>query len=395
MTSSSLRKNRRQDHVEILETRQMLSSSLNIVPTFDSTITKDKNATAIEAAINAGIKQIEGDFSNPITVRITFEENGGFAGSETKYVDVSYSSYRKALVSHATSDNDASAIASLPTGSKNPVNGSTEIALTTPEARVLGLIGESSSDDGTVSFDTADKNLTRTSIDSSKYDLQAAVMHEMDEVLGTGSVLVPADNGKAAPTGAIHAEDLYRYTSSGARSFNTTVGAKAYYSIDGGKTDLAQFNQTSGGDRGDLAPGTGGLAQVQDAFDAPGVIPVYNLEITRLDVLGYTPTFKAGLGIVTGAVYNDANGNGKQSSSEKDLSGWTIEAIQNGKVVTTCLSNASGYQLTGLSSGTYTIVEVLKSGYKQTSPASSYTVKITGTKISVVTGKDFGDEKSA
>lgn len=377
--------------VQELESRTMLSTHLTIIPTFASNITSDAKAPQIEAAINAAIKVFETDLSTPITVRILFEEGSGLGSSNTNFDTVSYSAYLSALKAHATSANDASAIATLPSGSKNPVNGGGSIDLTNPNARALGF-STSGGSDSTITLNTSICNLTRSSVNSNKYDLQSVAMHEIDEVLGTGSELDGYNNGDPTPTGAVEGDDLYRYAKAGVRSFSTSASAAAYYSIDGGKTLLGRFNQSQDGDFGDWFSENGGnVPQVQDAFATPGVIPYYNVELTRLDVLGYTPTFKVGTGIVKGYVFNDVNGNGVRNSGENFLSGWTIEAIQNGKVITTATSTALGYQITGLADGTYTIEEVAKSGYHQTTPASSYTVTITGHNV-VITGKNFGDQ---
>ena len=50
------------------------ASNLVINPTFDSTITSDPDAVAIEASINAAINFYETYFTDPIAVSITFQE---------------------------------------------------------------------------------------------------------------------------------------------------------------------------------------------------------------------------------------------------------------------------------------------------------------------------------
>ena len=53
------------------------TTGLIIHPTFDSSITSDPQAAMIEATINAAIAVYQSDFSNPITVTITFREMAG------------------------------------------------------------------------------------------------------------------------------------------------------------------------------------------------------------------------------------------------------------------------------------------------------------------------------
>ena len=67
-------------------------------------------------------------------------------------------------------------------------------------------------------------NLTRTGTPTTKYDLLAAVSHEIDEVLGLGSALNGLKNGDPTPTGAVWGMDLYRYNATRVRSFNTSAG---------------------------------------------------------------------------------------------------------------------------------------------------------------------------
>ena len=310
--------------IELLEQRQLLSASVNfgpdqlvqvpvgsvnavgkaaatgnanghltIVPTFDSTITSDPNAATIEGTINAAIAVYESHFSDPITVTITFQEMTSGLGQSLKYFgSVPYSTYRTQLAADATTADDATALSHIPTGTTNPVNGSTSMDGTLPQLRVLGFSANAPAGqtDGTIGLNTSICNLNRTNINPSKYDLMAVASHEIDEVLAFGSALNNLNNGDPTPTGAVWGDDLYRYDQNGARSFNTTEANQAYFSFDGGATDLARFNQTAGGDFSDWYSAFGGnTPQVQDAFSTPGATPNLNVELRRLDVLGFTP----------------------------------------------------------------------------------------------------------
>src|SRR5207244_5345433 len=127
------------------------------------------------------------------------------------------------------------------------------------------------------------------STDPTKFSLFATVCHEIDEVLGMSSSLNNLANGAPPPSGPIAPEDLFRYDGSGARSFNTAANAAAYFSLDG-TTDLAQFNQYSGGDYQDWYSWPFGAAtpRVQDAFATHGVNPVPDIELRVLDAIGHT-----------------------------------------------------------------------------------------------------------
>jgi hypothetical protein len=275
---------------EVLEDRRVLT--LLILPTFDSSINNDPNAVTIKATINTAIHAVESCFSDSITVKIKFKESAsGLGGSSTFITTVSYSDYLAALMSHATTADDTAALATLPAGPNNPVNGGTNVTIRTADARALGFSAFETTD-STISLNTSICNLTRVpvdpnTIDPSKYDLLAVTSHEIDEALGYGSALNNLNNGDPAPA-TIQADDLFRYDQNGARTYNTTLSTQAYFSIDGGTTDLARFNQKQGADFSDWFSTGPHTPQVQDAFDTPGATPDLGVELRRLDVLGYT-----------------------------------------------------------------------------------------------------------
>ncbi len=267
-------------------------SGLTIIPTFDSTITGDPQAATIESTINAAIAVYQSSFSDPITVHITFHEMTSGLGLSTGvyYQTVSYSSYRAALVAHATTPDDTTALAHLPSGANNPVNGNANINLKNPLARALGYTANppAGQPDGTVNLNTSIMNLSQALTDPSKYSLFGTVSHEMDEVLAFSSALNGLTNGAAAPTGAVFPEDLFRYDQTGVRSFTTDSNAASYFSLDG-TTDLARFNQYQGGDYQDWYSYYGGqIPEVQDAFSPPDTTPALGVELRVLDAIGFT-----------------------------------------------------------------------------------------------------------
>jgi hypothetical protein len=110
--------------------------------------------------------------------------------------------------------------------------------------------------------------------------------HEINAVLGLGSSL-DGSTGVALDS-TIFPEDLFRYASAGTRSFQNCPAGRpgAYFSINSGTTNLANFdNDCNGGDAGDW--GGGGPTRVQDAFGTPGATPTLGIELTALDVIGY------------------------------------------------------------------------------------------------------------
>jgi len=261
-----------------------------ITPTFASTITSDPNAAAIEGVINSAISFYESAFSDPITVSIQFDSmTSGLGQSTTGFVNLSYSTYLAALKADASTANDAIANSFLANSAANPVNGATTINVKTANGRAVGLPTNgfvNGSFDGVIGLNTHITDVGSPGT-SGQFSLFATVEHEIDEVLGLGSSL------PGIALGTIFPEDLFRYTSTGARSFTTNSAAVAFFSIDG-TTDLAQFdNQNDGGDFGDWQsnPLPGGAApRVQDAFATAGAHPTLSLnspETIALDVIGY------------------------------------------------------------------------------------------------------------
>jgi hypothetical protein len=276
-------------------------ANLLIVPTFDSSITADPNAGAIEAGINAAIGRIDGDIANPVTVAITFKEgSGSLAGNQSAFSNLGYSPYLFRLNNNQTvSPADAMAIGSLPAGPNNPVDGNASVTGTMALFRALGIavFPAGGAPDDIITLNTSQMNLSRVGPQNPNFfDIQALAGHEIDESLGIGG------NGSAlglTTTGPVGVLDLYRYSGSGARSFSTLTGAKAYFSIDGGATDLVNFNQAGGGsDYGDWGDGVtpaDSLANLppvfQDAFATRNADEdVGPVELKTLDIIGWDLT---------------------------------------------------------------------------------------------------------
>ena len=263
----------------------MPARALVITPSWDSSITSDLNAGTIESTINMAIEYYQTRFSDPITVTIEFQEitTAGKAGhSSWWYYNIPYSQFRTALQNDAATANDTIALANLPAGANNPVTGTGNIRVKTANLRALGITGKNSGlpggVDGIIGLHTSRMNLSRDSTDPNKYDLLAVTEHEIDEVLGLASSL-DSNAGNPLP------EDLFRYTSSGNRTF-TTNNDEAYFSIDGANL-LARFNQDSTGDYGDWWTAGVHQPQVQDAFVTAGATPDPGTELIALDVIGY------------------------------------------------------------------------------------------------------------
>lgn len=257
--------------------------ALTIAPTFDASLTAPEIAV-----INSAIAFYQSTFTDPITVTIKFADMGtGLGSSQTWLIGTSWATFRAALSGDATSADDLTALASTPGGVNNPVNGSASISVKTANLRAVGLPGVSGEPGG---FDgLIGLNTSITDTDGGTYSLLATVEHEIDEVLGLGSVLPDTTflGGNPFP------EDLFRWASAGVRSFSANPCSpsppQAFFSIDGGATILDEFNNcTNTGDYGDWITHT--PSQVQDAFTNGSGSPSLNAgspETRALDVIGY------------------------------------------------------------------------------------------------------------
>jgi hypothetical protein len=264
-----------------------------ITPTFGSSIAGDPNAANIESTINSAIIFYEATFTNPIAVNIQFDEMAsGLGASSSFFATVPYATYLTALTADATSANDAVALAGLPSASAyTSFYGSSNINVKTANLRAVGIPVNppAGKPDGSIGLNT---NLTDIGSPGTtgQFSLFATTEHEINEVLGLGSALPNPPSSAPFP----FPEDLFRYDSSGNRSFTANSSVQAYFSIDG-TTRLKQFdNQNDGGDFGDWQSNpfpSGALPAVQDAFGTVGAHPTLTSgspEVTALDVIGYT-----------------------------------------------------------------------------------------------------------
>ncbi|MGD0140099.1 MAG: NF038122 family metalloprotease [Tepidisphaeraceae bacterium] len=302
-------------------------ANLTITPTFDSSITNDPNAAAIEGTINSAIGVLESDISTPITVSVYFQatpedvEFDVFSNTTTQFW-ASYYDYYNALKAIDTAPGATSAqrtaFASLgaapsPT-SGNPVTGwasDQSMMLTSANLRALGLPAPppfEKASNGQLYDSIIDLDPTITYPPNpntgSNYGLEATMLHELDEVLGIGgggsqlsvSNAIYQTNGVGPnPAFQVGPMDLYRYSAPGVRSFSLyyTASPYSYFSIDGGNTVLSYFNQYGDAtDYGDWLsdPFPAGYGpQVQDAIATPGANPTLGVnELTALNVIGYT-----------------------------------------------------------------------------------------------------------
>jgi hypothetical protein len=254
--------------------------------TFDSSVSSAP--AGFTSAIAAVVNYYTNVFNDPITINIDVGwgevagqalASGALGESQTNLGVFSYSQVKTALAADAKSADDTTAVASL--ASSDPTNGGS-FALPTAEAKALGL-GAGAIVDGYVGFSssasyTFDPNNRAV---SGAYDFIGVAEHEISEVMGRVALLGTPLSGLSHTYTAL---DLFRYSNPGVRQL--TAGNSAYFSLDGGNTNLNKFNTLSNGDAGDWASGSGNDSY--NAFVSSGVAePVTANDLRVLDAIGW------------------------------------------------------------------------------------------------------------
>lgn len=170
-----------------------------------------------------------------LNVNVGFEDLGatGILATTTpsEYTE-GYSGLKAALTTHATSADDATALANLPATVLN-----NNVVLTQANLVALGLLA-SGGNAGKMVFNTEVSNFQYSraadgSVSASSYDFLGVAVHELGHILGFES-----DVG----TGLVYQAmlDLFRYSSPGTLSFTNCQAA--YFSINGGATAGPSFS---------------------------------------------------------------------------------------------------------------------------------------------------------
>jgi VCBS repeat-containing protein len=249
------------------------------------TVTFDSSVNAVEqAAVQAVVNFFNAHFTDPVSIDISvsFANIGGLGASSYSLNTHNFSDITTALANDSTSADDATAVANLPT--TDPVTGTHSWTMTPAEEMALGLIANNgSASDGSVRFsNTASFDFDRTDgIAAGSFDFFGVVAHEFTEIMGRE--LNAVGNTVASGPGD-HPLDLFKYSAAGAHEF---VGTNAgYFSVDGGTTNLDNFNTATNGDFGDWAGSAGNDSFL--AFSPSGVVNFVSLtDLREMDVIGW------------------------------------------------------------------------------------------------------------
>jgi hypothetical protein len=271
---------------------------LIIHPTFDSSIINNLNAAAIEAMINRSISIYESLFSDPITIEILYRYStagpdgtplpaGTLSQSDSVIYTIPWAVYINSLRADAKTNNDIIANASLPATAlsatikpKGP-NGRA-IGLNTPPAMFAnGTVGNGGPFDGIVTLNSSAPFQFTRPVSQNNFDAQNATEHETDEIMALTS---------NANTSNLRPQDLFSWSSAGVRNISTT--GTRYFSINGGVTNIVNFNQNTSMDLGDWLSAACPQAHpyVQNAAGCRGQssdVTATSPEGINLDVIGY------------------------------------------------------------------------------------------------------------
>jgi hypothetical protein len=245
------------------------------------------------------VNYLETQFVDPVTITIDVgynEIDGGGLGSGdlgeslTYLTSTSYASLLGAVKADATDATDASVVASLP--ATNPVSGGNDW-VTSAQAKALGLVASNTSLDGYVGFGTSSlftygDTATTGTVASGTYDFFGTVVHEITEVMGRQMLTGETLGGLANSYSLL---DLLHYSAPGTRDFSASTAG--YFSVNGGVTNLGQFNTLSGGDAGDWASSVSNNSF--DAYATSGAInAVTTNDLTEIDAIGWNAAGSGG-----------------------------------------------------------------------------------------------------
>jgi hypothetical protein len=285
---------------------------------------------AFFTAMNYCLQYLDNLITNNITVNIDVgwgEVGGqgipagvnGRGGAEG--IILTYAQLKADLLAHSNSAADASAYANLPSAD---ISNGAGFFVAASQAKAWGLISATGTElDGVVGFDSsAAWNFSTSNLAvAGEYGFVGVALQELTHALGRSIGSTASD-----PVTVLH---LFKFMSPG--TIQTQVGGPAYFSINGGATNLANFAPESDySDWSNTVPN-----DAFDAFFSAGATYIFSAtDITLMNVLGYSvnSSMLAGMGGAPSVTAATDNG-----SSEVSI----------GHVVTITLNAAAAETVTG------------------------------------------------
>ncbi len=192
----------------------------------------------------------------------------GAEGGPVNGTTVSYATVKSWLTADATLPDEQQAIASLPASTSAFPGSANVFYVSSAQEKAFGVYtGSSSTVDGAIAFGTG----------STSADFLEGALHEIGHALGRTTDFYAGD-----PT----IMDLFRYSSAG--QYNWTGYTSSYFSLNGGRTDLADFSTVS--DYADLAVDSLALNDPYDWMINGTAHTLTSLDIELMNVLGFGST---------------------------------------------------------------------------------------------------------
>ena len=226
---------------------------------------------AFKTAMQVAANMLDSQILDPVTVNIQvgYGEDAGSAipagalatGGPNSYAGCTYAALAAALAAHAQNG----IAANLP--ATDPTQGAGYWVASQAQARVLGIPDVYATGyDGSVGFSNsvAWNYNASAGMNASQYDFVATALHELTHALGRIS---------NTAYGTYTSLNLYTYSAPGVLQLGSNP--PAYFSVDGGNTNLNSFDMSSGGDPADwsstqtdsFGPGVQGIAAQMSATD--------------------------------------------------------------------------------------------------------------------------------